>query len=66
MVMPYNYNKQDENRKNGKAFTHSSNPTHKHVPLTGKKKINSKPDLVKLKLICEELPNHCVQFFFLS
>ena len=66
MIMPYNYNKQDENKKNGKAFTDSLNFSQERTALPAGKKINNKTDLVRLKLICEELPDHCIQFFFLS
>ena len=66
MIMLYNYNKQDENKKNGKTSTDSPDSSQEHTALTAGKKINNKTDLVRLKLICEELPDHCVQFFFLS
>jgi hypothetical protein len=66
MVMPYNYNKQHKNKKNGKALTGSPNFLQEHTALTTVSKINNKTDLARMKQICEELPNHCVQFFFLS
>ncbi len=64
--MPYNYNKQDENEKNGKTFTDSSNSLQKRIAATGGNNTREKTDLSRLKLIYEELPDHCVQFFFLS
>ena len=63
--MSNNYNKQDEN-KNGKAFSDLPNSTQERRALTAGKNINKKPDLLRLKLIYEEFPDHCVQFFFLS
>ncbi len=61
-----NFNKQDDIKKNGNAFINSNGALKKHTVLTAEKKTDKKIDAVKLKLIYEELPDHCVQFFFLS
>ncbi|HEY2726934.1 MAG TPA: hypothetical protein VGI61_07160 [Parafilimonas sp.] len=63
--MSHDYNKQDE-KKNGKAFSDLPNSSQERTALTAGKDIDKKPDLLRLKLIYEEFPDHCVQFFFLS
>jgi hypothetical protein len=64
--MSHNFNIQDNASENGKPFTDSPNSSQERTALVIGKDINTKTDLLRLKLVCEELPNHCVQFFFLS
>ena len=66
--MSNNYNKHpdDSNNKNGKVFRESNGSSETHKDLMKGKTIDKKTDTLKLRLIYEELPDHCIQFFFLS
>ena len=66
MSKNYNNPANSNNNKNGKAFTGSPDFLQKHNALTNGKDMDKQTDVLKLKLIYETLPDHCVQFLFLS